>query len=80
VIALVLRQSAGSIAIGLIAGLFGAAAMTRYLEGMLFGVTPLDSATFVAVSILFLAVASTAAFMPARRATRINALTALRYE
>lgn len=80
VVALVLRQSMVSIAVGLVIGLAGAAAMTRYLEGMLFGVPPLDGTTFVVVSLLFLSVASVAALMSAQRATRINPLTALRYE
>ena len=60
--------------------LAGAAAMTKYLEGMLFAVAPLDSTTFLAVSLLFFVVASVAALMPAQRATKINPLTALRYE
>ena len=61
-------------------GLAGAIAMTRYIEGMLYGVTPLDSLTYVAVVGLFAAVTSIASYVPARRATRIDPMTALRYE
>ena len=52
----------------------------RYLEGILFGLTALDLATFVAVAILFAAVASIAAFIPARRATKVDPMVALRCE
>jgi putative ABC transport system permease protein len=47
---------------------------------MLYGVTPLDLATYVAVAVLFVAVTSVASYLPARRATRIDPMTALRYE
>ncbi len=80
VVALVLRQSLVSITIGLATGLCGAAAMTQYLEGMLFGVTPLDAMTFMSVSVVFVAVAMLAAFIPARRAAMLNPLVALRTE
>ena len=50
VMALVLRQSLLMTAIGIAVGLAAAAALTRYLEGMLFGITPLDPSTFIAVS------------------------------
>ncbi len=73
VMGLVLRQSTVLIAIGLIAGLAGAAAATRVLEGLLFGLTPFDGATFLAASLLFAAVAVLASWIPARRATRIEA-------
>jgi hypothetical protein len=80
VMGLVLRQSAVLIAIGLIAGLSGAAAVTRVLEGLLFGLTPFDGATFLAASLLFAAVAALASWIPARRATRIEPVIALRGE
>jgi putative ABC transport system permease protein len=80
VMALVLRQSMMVTAIGIAVGIVGAAGMTRYLEGMLFGVTPLDQVTFVAVILLFATVATVAAWIPAQRAVRIDPLTALRYE
>ncbi len=80
VVALVLGESAALTAVGIALGVAGAAAATRYLEGMLFGLTPLDPATFVAVSLLFAAVAALAAWVPARRATAVSPLTALRCE
>jgi putative ABC transport system permease protein len=78
VIALVLRRSLGLTSAGLVLGLLGAAAVTRYLAGMLFGLSPLDPATFAGVSVLFAAVATFAAWLPARRASRIDPLAALR--
>jgi putative ABC transport system permease protein len=80
VMGLVLRQSVVLTAIGILLGLAGAAAVTRYLKGMLFGVTPLDPTTFVAVSLMFGLVATLASYVPARRATKVDPLVALRYE
>ena len=78
VMALVLRQSLLMTAIGIAVGLAAAAALTRFLEGMLFGITPLDSVTFVGVALLFAAVAAIAAFLPARRAAGVDPNVALR--
>jgi NAD(P)-dependent dehydrogenase (short-subunit alcohol dehydrogenase family) len=78
VIALVLRRSMALTAAGLVLGLIGATAVTRYLGGLLFGLTPLDPATFAGVSVLFAVVAALAAWIPARRASRIDPLAALR--
>ena len=61
-------------------GSAGAAALSRLVEGMLFGVTSLDPATFVGVSVLLAAVALTACSIPARRATRLDPLVSLRAE
>jgi len=76
----VLGQSAIVIVIGVGVGLGGAAGLTSYLEGMLFGLTPLDPATFAAASMLFVVVALVASFVPARRATMVDPLVALRTE
>ena len=76
----VLGQSAILILIGVGVGLGAAAGLSRYLEGMLFGLTPLDPATFLAASLLFVVVALIASFVPARRATRVDPLVALRAE
>jgi putative ABC transport system permease protein len=80
VVALVLRQTAALTVAGVAAGLVGAAALSRYLEGLLFGLTPLDLPTFLAVSVIFAGVATLASYLPARRATRVDPLVALRSE
>ncbi len=78
VIRLVLGHSLLVTFVGIALGLAGAAAVTRYLEGMLFGLTPLDPGTFVGVSLLFVVVAMLAAFVPARRATKVDPVVTLR--
>jgi putative ABC transport system permease protein len=76
----VLRQSLVLVGLGLVLGLGGAAAGSRYLEGLLFGLTPLDPSTFADVAIAFALVAATAAYVPAGRATLVDPLEALRCE
>jgi putative ABC transport system permease protein len=80
VLKLVLRQGAVIVAIGVAAGVAGAAALTRYLEGTLYGITALDVTTFAIVAAVFATVAMLAAYLPARRATAINPLVALRHD
>jgi len=80
VLKLVLTQGIALIAIGLILGLGGALALTRSLATLLFGVRPGDPIPFVAVSVLLLAVGILASGIPARRATRVDPVVALRYE
>ena len=75
-----LRQAAILTLAGVVVGLAGSAAVTRYLASMLFGLTALDTRVFVAASVLFVAVATCAALVPARRATRVDPLKALRSE
>jgi putative ABC transport system permease protein len=65
---------------GLVFGLAGAMALTRYMRAMLFEVRPLDLATFVLVSSLVLAVTLLASYIPARHATTVDPMTALRHE
>ena len=80
VLALVLRQGVILTTIGIVLGLAGAVGATRVLQGMLFGITPLDPATFVAVSLLFGFVAMLASYVPARRSTKVDPMVALRTE
>jgi putative ABC transport system permease protein len=80
VLAMVLRHGLLLTTIGIGLGLAGAIALRQYVEGMLYGVTPLDPLTYVTVVALFVAVTSLASYVPARRATRIDPITALRYE
>jgi putative ABC transport system permease protein len=65
---------------GIAVGLAGAAGATRYLESMLYGVEPLDRATFIVVALAFAAVAALASYIPARRATQVDPMVALRTE
>jgi len=66
--------------VGLAAGILGAFALTRLMIGLLFGVTPIDPATFAAVVLLMMAVVFVACFVPARRGMRMDPMAALRYE
>ena len=66
--------------IGLALGIAGALAATRVLSSLLYGVRPTDGVTFAAVSVILAGVAALACWIPARRATRIDPLVALRYE
>ncbi|MEA2561496.1 MAG: hypothetical protein QOH06_3000 [Acidobacteriota bacterium] len=75
---LILRQAALLVIPGLALGMAGALVLTRVLTGLLFGVEPTDPVTFVAVSLLLLGVAAVACFVPARRATEIHPMVALR--
>jgi putative ABC transport system permease protein len=80
VLTLVLRQGMLLAGIGLLVGLAGALAVTRVVSSLLFGVQPTDPATFAAVGLFMLAVALVACVVPARRATRVDPLVALRLD
>jgi putative ABC transport system permease protein len=80
VVALVLRQGMTLAAVGLVIGLLGAFAGTRVLSRLLFETTPLDPVTFGSVATLLLTVALLACWIPARRATRVDPMVALRCE
>jgi len=77
---LVLRQGLKLAGVGVVIGLAGAFALTRFLRGLLFGIDPTDPATLIAISSLLIAVASLACWLPARRAARVDPMEALRYE
>jgi len=80
ILSMVLRQGFGIVGIGVLAGLAAAFAGTRLLTGLFYGVSAVDPATFIAVAILLLSVALLACWIPARRATRVSPLVALRFE
>jgi ABC-type antimicrobial peptide transport system permease subunit len=75
---LVMRQGVGATIAGLILGVIGSVALSRYLQGVLYGITPLDPATFAVASLLFLVAALLATLIPARRINRVDPVVALR--
>ena len=77
---LVIRQGAMLALLGVGIGVGGALALTRYLSSMLYEVKPTDPLTLIAVSLILAAVALAASFLPARRATKVDPMVALRYE
>ena len=80
VLKLVLRQGIRLAVTGLLLGLAGAFALTRLISGLLYGVSATDPLTFAVVPALLFAVALLACWIPARRATRVHPMEALRYE
>jgi len=80
VLRLVVTEGLGLTVVGLVLGLAGAFASTRVLRNLLFEVGPTDPFTFIAVSLSLLVVALLACYIPARRATKVDPLVALRYE
>ncbi len=80
VLKMVMRQGMKLIAIGLSAGLASSLALTRLMESLLFGVDAIDPSAFALVSIVLAAVAAAACYVPARRASRVEPLTALRHD
>jgi ABC-type antimicrobial peptide transport system permease subunit len=80
VLHMVLRQGTKLALIGVAVGIFAALGLTRLMTNVLFGVTAHDPLTFVAVAVLLIVVASLACYIPARRATLVDPIVALRYE
>jgi putative ABC transport system permease protein len=80
IVGLVLRQGMKLAAIGMAAGLLAAVALTRLMAGLLYGVRPADPATLGAVILLLGAIAFLACYIPARRATAVDPVVALRCE
>jgi hypothetical protein len=77
---LVIRHGLMLASVGLGLGLVGAFALTRLMTSVLVGVSKTDAVTFVSVTFLLALIVSLACYLPARRATRVNPLVALRYE
>lgn len=75
---MVVRQGVAWTVVGLFVGIAASVALSRYLQGVLFGITPADPATFAVVSVMFLAVAILATLIPARRIASVDPLVALR--
>jgi ABC-type antimicrobial peptide transport system permease subunit len=75
-----LRKGLTMTVIGVVIGLGGAAALTRWMSILLFEVSPLDPGTYAAVALFLVAAAGLASYVPARRATRVNPLESLRAE
>ena len=80
VLRMVLRQGLSLAVIGIVLGVSGAVAVTRLMKNLLFGVEAVDVATFGAVTVVILGASLLACFVPARRATKVDPLVALKYE
>jgi predicted permease len=80
VVRLVLSHSSSLGGLGIILGLAGAAAVTRYLDKLLFGLSPLDPRIFATVPVVFILIILAASYVPTRRATKVDPLVALRCE
>ena len=80
VLRLVLAQGIRLAACGVAAGIAGALAVTRAIDQFLYGVSARDPLTFVALAALLTAIALVACYVPARRATKVDPILALRYE
>ena len=80
ILTLVLKQGLGVTCVGILVGVAGSVWGTRFLEGLLFGTAAIDLASLVGVALVLFTVALAASYLPARRALRIDPMSALRTE
>jgi predicted permease len=80
VLSLILKQSFKLVALGVGLGLAAALAATRVMSFVLYGISPIDPITFAGITAIFISVALVASYLPARRATNVDPVVALRYE
>ena len=80
ILTMIMRQGLFLTLVGLVLGIIGAFALTRFLTSVLYATQPTDPTTFVVVSLTLIAVALLASYIPARRATKVDPIVALRYE
>ena len=80
VLVMVIKQGMSLVLVGVVIGVAGAYALTRTIQSLLFGVSSTDPAAFVLGPALLIAVGFLACYLPARRATKVDPLVALRYE
>src|SRR5207247_4964761 len=80
VVKMVVRQGMRAVLVGVLCGTVVAVALTRFLTGYLFAVTPTDPITFASVVLVFTGVALAACLVPAFRAAKVDPMEALRYE
>jgi ABC-type antimicrobial peptide transport system permease subunit len=80
VLALVLGRGIRLVALGVVIGIGTALGLARYLQSLLYGVRPIDPLAYATVTILLLIVTFVACYLPARRATKVDPMVALRYE
>ena len=80
VLGLILRESGRPVFVGLIVGVLSAAGAAQLLRALLFGMSTLDPLSFAGVGVLFALISILAAYLPARRATTVDPMVALRYE
>ena len=78
ILSLVLKQGLRTAGVGMVLGLAASVALSRLLQSLLFGVTPRDFSVFGSVTVLLFLVAMAACYIPARRATRVDPMVALR--
>ena len=80
VVLMILRQAGKMVTLGVVVGQLASLGVSRLMASMLFGVNSYDPLTFVAVAVTLPAVAMVACYVPARRASRVDPMVALRYE